>query len=262
MLFIRELKRNMKSFVVTAVLCGIMIIYVVSMSKSMGPDIQQILDMKLPKQFQDAFGMGGLDFNNADGFFAMIFTYIYLFIAIYIAGVFAGIVSKEFSDKTAEYLFSLPLKRIHIIITKLSVAAIYFVILVLLLFFLSYLSFFINAKDSLDMKLILLMASAWFLGGLTFGALAFLLSSFFSYSKAISSITIALVMFMYMLQVIISVNDKLDNLKYISPFDWYKGSDIVNSMSISTTYSLIAGGVIIVSLIIGTRRYMKMDVLI
>jgi len=262
MLFKRELKRNLKSFLVTILICGFMIVWVVSMSKKMGPDIKTILDLKFPGPLQEAFGMANLDFGSAKSFFALIFSYIYLFLAIYIAGVFATIMSKEFSDKTAEYLFSLPVPRFRIIATKLSVSLLYFVVIIILMFFLSWISFAMNIKGSFDLKLITLFSLAWLIGGLVFASLAFLISSFFPYSKSISSVSVILIMVMYMLQIVIAVNDKLDNLKYISPFDWFKGSEIANTMSLDTTYCLIGVFVIIVSIAIGFRRFLKSDVLI
>jgi len=58
------------------------------------------------------------------------------------------------------------------------------------------------------------------------------------------------------------MNKELDFLKYISPFDWYKGSDIIRSEEISIVYSLIAVGISAACLYLGVRRYNRMDVLI
>jgi len=70
------------------------------------------------------------------------------------------------------------------------------------------------------------------------------------------------VMGLYLLQVIIPMNKDLDFLKYISPFDWYKGSEIINTKEISVEYSLIAVGISAVCLFLGVRRYKRMDVLL
>jgi ABC-2 type transport system permease protein len=262
MLFKREIKRNLKSFIVACIICSVMVMYVISIAPSFGKDIQQILDLKLPKQLQAAFGMKGLDFGDPIGFYGLMFSYIYLFFSIYIAGVFATIVSKEFSEKTAEYLFSLPAKRINIISTKLSVAFLYAALVVVILLLVSVFSFTVFIKEKIDLLPVFLMSLSWFVGGITFGSIAFLLSSFFTKARTVSSISVGIVLVMYLFQVVISLNKELDFLKYISPFDWFKGSDIASNGEISITYCIIAITTVIACISYGTYRFRKMDVLI
>jgi ABC-2 type transport system permease protein len=262
MLFKREIKRNLKSFLVTSLICSALGAYVIALAPSFGTDIQKILDLKLPRQMQVAMGMQGLDYSSSTGFFALSFSYIYLFLSIYFASAFAVIVSKEFSEKTAEYLFSLPAKRISIIFTKLSAALLYAVLSIVIVFLVSWLVLGITAKGNYDMVPVMLMALAWLLGGITFGSVAFLISTFIMKTRMVSAISVGFVLVMYLFQLVISLNDKLDNLKYISPFDWFKGSEIVNTGQISITYCIIAIIVSTVCFFIGIRRFQKMDVLI
>lgn len=262
MLFKRELKRNFKSFLIITLVCALMVFYIISMAPAFGTDIQKILDLKMPGGMQKAFGMKDLNFSKPNSFFAMSFSYIYLFFSLYVSGVFAIIVSKEFSEKTAEYLFSLPAKRINIIFTKLALAGLYALLSVIFIFLAAWLSFTINIGEGFDLIPVILMALAWLIGGLTFGAIAFMLSSFFTRSRTISALTLGFVMAMYMLQVIISFNSALSFLKYISPFDWFKGSEIANTGEISPIYCFIALGIMAVCFYIGIRRFKKMDVLI
>ncbi|HQH19210.1 MAG TPA: ABC transporter permease subunit [Bacteroidales bacterium] len=262
MLFKRELRRNVKSFIVSCLICSLMVVYVISIAPSFGEDIQQIIDLKFPKPLQKAFGISELDFSNPVGFFGLMFSYIYLFFSIYTAGVFSSIVSKEFTEKTAEYLFSLPANRIQIMISKLLVAIIYALLTIIILYGLTIISFTIFIGDNYNQTPLFLMALSWLIGGITFGSIAFLVSSFFSKQRTISAISVGMVMVMYMFQVIISMNKKLENLKYISPFDWFKGSDIANSGTISGTYILIAITISISCLIVGIIRFNKKDVLV
>jgi len=262
MLFRRELKRNFKAFLVSAFICALMAAYMISMSSSFGKDIQQLIDLKFPKELQVAFGMGGLDYTRPNSFFAMCFSYLYLFISIYLSTVFAVIVSKEFSEKTAEFLFSLPAKRITMIITKLSVGMLYSLLTIAVIFLASWLSFAINIKVNYDLKPVALMALAWLIGGTVFGSIAFLLSSFFTTTRTISAISVGLVLVMYLLQVVISVNRNINFLKYISPFDWFKGSEIDSSGKLPAAYCIIALLVSAVCFATGIRRFKNMDVLI
>jgi len=262
MLFKREIKRNFKSFLVISLLCSLLSLYVISLTPSMGTDIQKILDLKLPKEFQTAIGISNLDFTQANSFYAICFSYIYLFVSIYISGVFAVIMSKEFNEKTAEFLFSLPIKHLKIIYIKLSVAFIYAFLTAVVICLFSLMGFKIFIKTDYEILPIVLMALCWFIGGITFGSLAFLISSFNNRSRKAFSISIGMVLFMYIIQVVISLNDRLEILKYLSPFDWFKGEEINNSGSISLIYVLIAIFISALALYTGSLRYMKKDVLI
>lgn len=262
MLFIRELKRNLKSFLIISLVCSALAMYVIALAPSFGDDIQKILDLKMPQGMQKAFGINELDYKSAVSFFAIMFPYIYLFYAIYLAATFAHIASKEYSDKTAEYLYSLPAKRLHFLLVKLSVVFIYSVLCVLLIFFVSWFSFGVFIKSGYDLTPVVLMAVAWLLGGMVFGSAGFLVSSFFSRTRISSAVSVGFVLFMYIFQVVISLNENISVLKHFSPFDWFKGSEIANNGSLSLTYCLAAIGFSAVCFYVGIRRFRKMDVLI
>ena len=262
MLFKREIKRNYKSFLTVTLICAFFQVYIISMSQTFGADVKQILDMKMPPEFQKAVGMAGLNLNDPLGFTGIGFSYVYLFLSIAFASVFALIVSKEFSEKTAEYLFSLPVKRVKLIRIKLFFGLTYIFAAALFIFLATIIGMATIIGGEIPWATISLMMLAWILGGLALGSFAFLLSSFFSRSRTSSAVSMGVVMGLYLLQVVISMNKELDFLKYISPFDWYKGSDIIRSEEISIVYSLIAVGISAACLYLGVRRYSRMDVLI
>ncbi len=262
MLFKRELKCNFRAFAVTTLISAFLVVYIISMAPTFGTDIQQILDMKMPKELQNAIGMKGLDYSNASSFYAIAFSYVYLFLAIYVAGAFAAVVSKEFSDKTAEYLFSLPAKRSRIIITKLLVVSLYVLTSVLIIFVGSLIAFTAFIDQDYSQTAIALISLAWLMGALFFGALAFFISSLTAQSKSASLVSIGVVVGMYLLQVIISMNGDISFLKYISPFDWFKGSDILKYVSLDLKYCMVCIALSALFIWVGIRRFMKMDVLV
>ncbi|HBG70446.1 MAG TPA: hypothetical protein DDX57_06650 [Bacteroidales bacterium] len=262
MLFKREIKRNYKSFLTVTLICAFFQVYIISMSLTFGADVKQILDMKMPPEFQKAIGMAGLNLNDPLGFTGIGFSYVYLFFSIAFASVFATIVSKEFSEKTAEYLFSLPVKRVNLLRTKILFSLTYVVSAALILFLATAIGMGAIIGGEIPWLTITLMTLAWILGGAALGSVAFLISSFFPRSRTASAVSMGVVLGMYLLQVVISMNKELDFLKYISPFDWYKGSEIINMNELSVVYSLIAIGISALCLFFGIRRFNRMDVLI
>lgn len=95
-------------------------------------------------------------------------------------------------------------------------------------------------------------------GNPVFGAMAFMLSSFYTKTK----MAIGLVMGAYLLQVVISLEDQLKLIKYLSPFDWFKGNDIINEATLSVYYSFIALAAILICLVVGCKRFLNKDVLV
>ena len=141
MLIQRELRQNLKGFIITTVICTALSLYLVGMIPAMGAQLQEMVDLKFPKQLQVAFGMSGVNFRSPMGAYSIMFGYLYLTFGIYAATIFGRIVSKEYADKTAEFLYSLPATRVQIIVSKLAVAVGYLTVSVLITFLATWIGF-------------------------------------------------------------------------------------------------------------------------
>lgn len=258
MLFRREIRLNLKGFIICTAICSALSLYLIAMIPSMGTDMQEIMKMKVPKQLQIAFGMDRLDFHTPMGTFPLMFSYLYLTYGIYAASMFSRIVSKEFTEKTAEYLFSLPARKIDLIMTKLWVAIGYLSLSVGITFLASWIGFAAIMPSEDSFRALLSMGAAYWMGGMFFGALSFLLSAFYLKSR----MAVGMVLGFYLLQVVLSLNESLRLLKYISPFDWFKGSDIAIGNGLSWVSVCIALVGIASCLVVGARRFVRRDVLV
>lgn len=258
MLIQREIRQNLKGFIITTVICSLLSLYLIAMIPSMGKDLQQMVDLKFPKQLQLAFGMSGVNFQSPMGAYCIIFGYLYLTFGIYAATLFGRIVSKEYADKTAEYLYSLPATRVQIIATKLGVAVGYLTASVLVTFLLSLIGFVGILKEPVRLAPLYWMTVAEWLGALFLGSLAFLLSAYYFRAR----MAVGIVLGAYLLQVVLSLNEDLEPLKVISPFDWFKGNQIVSSEGLPLGYTLLAVGLTGICGYIGFRRFQRADVLV
>lgn len=258
MLIQRELRQNLKGFIINTLICTALSLYLVALIPSMGADLQEMLDMKLPKQLQLAFGMSGVNMQNPMSAYSIMFGYLYLTFGIYAATIFGRIVSKEYAEKTAEFLYSLPATRMQIIVSKLGVAMGYLTVSVLVTFVATLIGFATLIKDPVRLAPLLWMTVAEWLGAMFLGALAFLLSAYYVKSR----MAVGIVLGAYLLQVVLSLNQNLDALKVISPFDWFKGNQIVSSESLPLGYTLLAIALTGVCGFIGFRRFHRADVLV
>lgn len=257
MLLRRELRRNLKAFLISTGICTALSLYLVALIPTMGGEMQQMLDLKMPKQLQLAFGMQGLDFSSPMSTYALMYSYLYLTLGLFAATTFGQVVAKEFADKTAEFLFSLPARRIDILRTKLLVAAGYLTAAVAVLTIATAVGFRLIIGEGQGLGALVEMAVGYWVGAMFMGALAFLLSARFVRTR----MAIGIVMGAYLLQVVISLNDGLAPLKYLSPFDWFKGNAIVSGGldPASLAIGLVATAMCLVA---GVRLFVRKDVLV
>lgn len=258
MLFQREIRQHFKGFLITTGICAALSMYMIVLLPSMGAEMQDILDMKLPKQMQLAFGMNKMDFTSPISTFSLMFSYLYLTFGIYAATLFANIVAKEFNDKTAEFLFSLPARRIDLIRTKLLVAAGYLTVSVLLVTIVSAVTFATVVGNNFGLGELLWMSAAYWLGGMFFGMLAMLLSAFYLKTR----MAVGIVLGAYILQVVISLKENLAFMKHLSPFDWFKGGDIVRESGLDGLAAMTAMLLTIGCCIWGVQKFLRRDVMV
>ena len=72
----------------------------------------------------------------------------------------------------------------------------------------------------------------------------------------------ALIIIMYIMSVLIDLNDKLDFLKYVTPFKYFTPANIKSDQALDWTFIIISIGIIAISLTIGFITYKKRDLYI
>lgn len=121
----RELKSNLKSMIIWSIaLAFLVVVWMVEFESFAGnPDINRFME-SLPEAMLNAIGMGDLDIASLKGFISTISLYLYLILGIHSVLLGSSIISKEERDRTAEYLFSLPVSRRRVVIGKTLAAII------------------------------------------------------------------------------------------------------------------------------------------
>ena len=140
----RELKANLKSFLIWFIPLSL-IMYIVTFEFESFYGNAELIDSFASFEFLfQALGVSISNITTPEGYISLLSLYIYLPLTIYSGLLGSDIISKEEKNKTAEYLFSLPVKRQKVIGSKLIVALIYSLlinVLLLLVVCLSYLRF-------------------------------------------------------------------------------------------------------------------------
>jgi ABC-2 type transport system permease protein len=229
-IFKRELRANLKSLLIW---CGaqFFIIYAGMVKygsfKSSGVDINEMFE-SFPKSIGTVFGIGGSDLSKVEGFYAVFFLYFMLLAAIHASMLGVVILSKEERDHSADFLFAKPVPRSRVITAKLCAALVNIAVFNMLTYAASVL--FIgqyNDGNGLADKVGILMLALFILQVL-FLSIGSALGSIMKTTRKASSINTAIILGAFFLSVAVDLYDKIDFLKYATPFKYFDANSLLN----------------------------------
>lgn len=234
--FQRELKTNRKLLFIWAGALAALSYLIMAIFPTMLADTGQIQDLlqSYPPEVLKIFGLDILSLNDPVGYHAtQSYLIIVLFGSIFAAILGTTILAKEEDEKTIDFLLAKPITRSEILTGKLLCLIMYVVFFNLIIALITYISFWQFVTVTFSRQNLGYLLIAPFFAHLTFACLGFLLALFFSRRKSAYSISIGLVLILYFLDVIASMSNKVEFLRYISPFYYINAADIVTNNSIN-----------------------------
>jgi ABC-2 type transport system permease protein len=168
--------------------------------------------------------------------------------------------SKEESDKTAEFLLSKPVKRNTVVTAKLLNVFFYIFSFNFALSLGSYISCEIVKRDKFSIDTFILLCVGALLVQLMFAAVGFLISVFVVKTKSVTPIAIGVVLGTYFLNSLAGMTEKTENFKYLTPFKYVDARDILTDKSLNPVYLLIISAVIVVSIVMTYVFYNRKDI--
>lgn len=230
----------------TGIIALVLILFMSMFPSMQSAGMQDLVGAKLealPPAMLAAFGLEALpDFTKIIPYFAYTTQYIVIAAAIYAALLGAAALIREESDGTIEYLYAQPVTRVRIVGEKmLSALAIFSLFTIAVGIVSMAMAALVKTAGTdliaafTDMKLIL---GGMFFVGLIFMALGFLASVLLTDAKQATAFSLGAVFITVILGVFAAVNDKLDALKYLSPIEGFKPSNLVTK-GIDTVHVVI-----------------------
>lgn len=255
----RELKINFKSFLIwTSVLIALfLVVYLMYPSIMKSNSIQMMDEMMemFPKEVLVAFNM---DISSMDTAYGWLKTEGFVF-ALIIVGIYAGILGsnillKEESDKTIEYLNSLPIKRGTILIHKVICGISYIFLMIAAINIFNYVG--LKLSGEFDVKQYWLLSITPLFSALPIFAIALFISTFFHKTKKTFGIGLGIAIVSYFIQVLAEMNEKAEYLKY---FTVYTLSDIRNVIIESAINPLMIVLSIFITMVFVVFAYIEYD---
>jgi len=253
-MFKREMKVYLKGFFIWTLITAAMYIMVFMMYPHiMNDNTKESIDemMKIfPEDILKAFNMDIASIDTAFGWLKSEgFVFILLVVGAYAGILGSSIILKEESDKTIEYLNSLPVKRTNIVISKMLCGLIYVVAMVAGLGIINYVG--LKATCEFDEKQYMLLSVTPLFSSLVIYMLGMFIATFTHKTKKMTGISLGLVFGSYILQVISGLSEDVEFFKYFTPFTLADVRNVIENTELEPILIIISL-VLCVVLFVGT----------
>ncbi len=254
-----ELKQGKVSFMIWTTAIGILLAICIFLFPEMKGQMDSVSNMfSSMGSFTKAFGMDQLNFGTLIGFYSVeCGNVLGLGGAFYAALCAVGILSKEEKDKTAEFLLTHPVSRKKIITEKLIAVLIQITAMNIIINTISV-GCIAAVGEVIPLKEISLLHLAYYLLQLELAGICFGISAFLC--KGSAGIGLGIAAIMYFLNLIANIADAAEFLKYITPFGYCEGSDIVAHGKLNVVMVAIGAVIGIGGIMIAYLKYTKKDI--
>ena len=248
-----ELKQGRTAFLIWTAAVGGLLAVCVFLFPEMKGEMEGVSDIfSSMGSFTAAFGMDRLNFGTLTGFYAVECGNVLGLGGAFFASLCgAGILSKEEKERTAEFLLAHPVSRRRIITEKLAAVLVQVTAMNLIIYAVSV-GAIAAVGEAVPWKEINLLHLAYYLLQLELADICFGISAFMRKGTVGTGLGIAAVM--YFLNLIANIAESAEFLKYITPFGFCEGADIVANGSLD-------GKLVVIGMAVGligvTAAYVK-----
>ena len=208
--------------------------------------------------FTEAFGMDEIDFGTLSGFYAVECGNILgLGGAFFAALIASAALAKEEKDHTAEFLLTHPISRVRVL-TEKWLAVVTQILVMNLVGYGVALGSVALIGEPLPLREITLLHTAYLLMQLELAGICFGISAFLRRGSVGVGLGMAAVM--YFLNIIANLSDQAEFLKYITPFGYTAGADIVQNMRLDSGRLLLGMGYLAIGLVAAYSCYTRKDI--
>lgn len=254
-----ELKQGKTSFLIWTSSIGFLLAICVFLFPEMKGEMEGISETFASMgSFTAAFGMDRLNFGTLIGFYAIeCGNVLGLGGAFYAALCAVSILSKEEKDKTAEFLLTHPISRTRIITEKLIAVLIQITAMNLFIYAISVGSMTMIGEE-IPWKEVNLLHFAYYLLQIELAGICFGISAFLR--KGSIGVGLGIAIMMYFLNLIANIAEAVEFLKYITPFGYCDGADIVSNGCLNRTMVTIGMAMGIAGITVAYLHYTRKDI--
>lgn len=254
-----ELRQGRLSFWVWTAAIGFLLAVCVFLFPEMQGEMEGMNEMfSSMGSFTEAFGMDKVSFGTLVGFYVVECGNILGLGGAFFAALCAvSILAKEEKEHTAEFLLTHPVRRVSIVAEKLAAVLLQIVFLNLAVYILAAVSIGLIG-EAIPWKELTLLHLAYFLLQVELGGICFGISAFLRGGSAGLGLGIAALM--YFLNLLANITEQAEFLKYITPFGYAEGADIVKDLCLDGKLVCIGMLFAAVGILLGFCKYCTKDI--
>ena len=253
-----ELKQSRISLIVWTLSIASLLAVCVFLYPSMKNEMDAVSEMfSSMGSFTAAFGMDKVSFGTLTGFYVVeCGNIVGLGGAFFAALCGISVLAKEEKEHTAEFLMTHPLSRWRVVTDKLIAVIFQLVILNVAVYLTAVVSIALIGED-IPWKELNLLHLAYFFLQVETATVCFGISAFLRRSGM--GIGLGIAMLFYFLNLVANITEEADFLKYITPFGYAEGADIVNSLSVNGEMLAVGVAFTVAGIVISYVKYCKKD---
>lgn len=254
-----ELKQSRISLIIWTVAIGFLLAVCIFMFPEMKGEMNEVSEVfSSMGSFTQAFGMDKVNFGTLLGFYAVECGNILgLGGAFFVSLCAISVLSKEEKEHTAEFLLTHPVSRVRVVAEKLNSVILQILILNVIVY-VTAVSSIALIGEAVPWQEITLMHTAYLILQLELAGICFGVSAFLRRGSIGTGLGIAVMM--YFLNIIANLTESAEFLKYITPFGYADGAEIVRNVSLDM--NMIAIGLLfaVVGILAGFIKYCRKDI--
>jgi ABC-2 type transport system permease protein len=262
-IFLRELRANLKSLLIWSVIIVLLIVMAVAKFAAFAGDPASLaLVDSLPPAMLDAFGLRAFNMTTLTGFYGVMFIYFSLMGAIAAAIWGSDIIAKEERDKTVEFSLVLPVSRNRVVTAKALAALTNCIAFVLITWAASLVAVRSYGPDQAFFDYLALQMQGLFAIELIFLAIGLLLGCALGRRRIVGGIATGLILGAYFISIIVSLQQDLGFLRWLSPFKYFDAAELFRSGRLDGAYLAVSAAIVVACLAGAYWTYNRRDLYI
>lgn len=254
-----ELRQSRISLIIWSVAIGFLLAVCIFMFPEMKGEMNEVSEVfSSMGSFTQAFGMDKVNFGTLLGFYAVECGNILGLGGAFFASLCAiSVLSKEEKERTAEFLLTHPVSRERVVAEKL-VSVILQILILNAVVYVTAVSSIALIGETVPWQEITLMHTAYLILQLELVGICFGVSAFLCRGSIGTGLGIAVIM--YFLNIIANLTESAEFLKYITPFGYADGAEIVRNVSLDTNMIVIGLLFAAIGISAGFIKYCRKDI--
>lgn len=215
---------------------------------------------QFPKELLQAFGMDRVNMATVEGYYAVIFLITQVLLAIQASSYGVDLLSREESERTADFLLTKPVSRTQVFMTKLSAALVTLLLTEAVVWICAFGGWALfNAGHPYDPSLLALLVSSALPFQLFFLGVGLAISLMVRLVRSATPYALALGLGMYVLSSLGSLPGEI-KLEWVTPFRYFDAPTLVASKAYDLRFLLLDVTVTILALAFACWRYLRRDI--